>query len=202
LAKGKYVSLCNSIVTTIIIYGEIMMNIFNGKKIKSIILLMILTITMSLIPITGTYAETPIDYEAIYNRGVEENYINLETLTLEDWLIENVEYKKIYDDGIVEGVLESNFSYNEWIKANCYGQPPVLDSEIYEEVEIDTRAYVGGFNIIHGDILITNGTSSAGIIGHAGIADDALTILDIPGPGKTTRVVPHADWIKEYNAKG
>lgn len=46
-----------------------MMNIFNGKKIKSMILLMILTITMSLIPITGAYAETPIDYEAIYNQG-------------------------------------------------------------------------------------------------------------------------------------
>lgn len=58
------------------------------------ILLMILTITMSLIPITGAYAETPIDYEAIYNQGVEENYINPETLTLEDWLIENIEYKK------------------------------------------------------------------------------------------------------------
>jgi len=163
---------------------------------------MILTIAMSLIPITNSYAETSIDYESIYNQGVEENYINPENLALEDWLIENVEYKKIYNDGIAGGVLESNFSYNEWIKANCYGQPPIIDSEIYEEVKILTRAYVDGFNIIPGDILITNGTSSAGIVGHAAIATGYNHILHIPGPGKTTEQLTAQQFVDWYRKKG
>lgn len=71
-----------------------------------------------------------------------------------------------------------------------------------EEITIDSRDVVSGFNLIHGDILITNGTSFAGIIGHAAIVDDARTVLDIPRPGKTTRVLSHADWIKEYADKG
>jgi len=123
---------------------------------------MILTIAMSLIPITNSYAETSIDYESIYNQGVEENYINPENLALEDWLIENVEYKKIYDDGIAEGVLES----------------------------------------IPGDILITNGTSSAGIVGHAAIATGYNHILHIPGPGKTTEQLTAQQFVDRYRKKG
>lgn len=83
---------------------------------------------------------------------------------------------------------------------------------MFEEIEINTkinaninpkaRAIVGGFNIQVGDILITNGTSSAGFLGHAAIADDNTTILDIPKIGETTRVLTHQKWIDDYSKKG
>lgn len=84
------------------------------EKIKLVILLMILTITMSLVPITGAYGETLFDYEAIYNQGVEENYINPEALTLEDWLTENVEHKKICEGGWNEEINYFCFILNNF----------------------------------------------------------------------------------------
>jgi len=174
---------------------------FKNKGIKALLIFMFL-FTSVLVSETKAYAETPINYEDIYNQGVEENYINPDTVSLEDWLIENIEYRRSYDEGIAAGVLESSFDYKEWIKANCYGQPPVVDSEVLEEVKIYPRAYVGDFDIQRGDVIITSGTSSLGIVGHAAIANDNTSILDIPRPGKTTRSIPQKDWVKEYVAKG
>lgn len=62
--------------------------------------------------------------------------------------------------------------------------------------------YIRGYTVKKGDILITNGTSSSGLLGHAAIANGNEYILDIPGKGETTRQLTTAKWMKEYDGKG
>lgn len=171
-------------------------------KFNSLILMFILMFTILFVPKINTFADAGINYEALYSEGVKLQYINPENISLDEWLLENEEYKKIYDDGISVGVLDKSFSYEEWIKANCYGQPPVVDSNNFEEITIDAKTIVDGFEFKSGDILITNGTSSAGIIGHAAIATGPGYILDIPGANQTTRQTSPLWWTNNYRTKG
>ncbi|MFW7433816.1 hypothetical protein [Vagococcus carniphilus] len=63
---------------------------------------------------------------------------------------------------------------------------------------------------VGGDILITNGTSSYGFLGHAAIyvGDNGFHhgkdyVLDIPGPGKPVRLTSFSSWKNQYmNKKG
>lgn len=61
---------------------------------------------------------------------------------------------------------------------------------------------VDGFNVIKGDILVTNATSSNGFTGHAAIANGDYHILDAPGIGQTTRQMATDQWIHSYAAGG
>jgi len=54
------------------------------------------------------------------------------------------------------------------------------------------------FSLKKGDILISNGTSSAGLTGHAGIAIDSNRVLHIAGPKKTTSIVTWQTWKNTY----
>lgn len=181
-----------------------MKNLFKNFK-TCLVLLCISLCTALLVFSHKVYADTLVDYEKIYNQGVQENYIDPETLSLEDWLKENEEYKRVYDEGINEGVLQSDIKYDEWIKANCYGQPPIADNEKFEKFEkfeINSKAALSIINFQAGDILITSGTSAFGMLGHAAIATSNRTILDIPRPGETTRQPTPQKWINEYINKG
>lgn len=58
-----------------------------------------------------------------------------------------------------------------------------------------------GFAPRRGDIFVTNGTSSAGILGHAGIALDEWTILHIAGPGYHPTTISVDAWNSLYSMK-
>lgn len=178
-----------------------MKNLF--KNFNTCLVLLCISLCTSLLVFSHkVYADTLVDYEKIYNQGVQENHIDPKTLSLEDWLKENEEYKRVYDEGINAGVLQSDIKYDEWIKANCYGQPPIADNEKFEEFEIKNKAALSLIDFQAGDILITNGTSSFEISGHAAIATSNRTILDITGPGETTRQPAPQDWINQYINEG
>ncbi|EAD4096432.1 hypothetical protein C5754_15065 [Listeria monocytogenes] len=149
-------------------------------------------------------AETKVDYDALYQQGVSEGIINKADVSLETWIKDNEgEYSQVYQDGLKDGVYDTSMSYEEWIKLNNYGQPPVVD-ESWEEVPQKPmfRGMYRGYNIKKGDILITNGTSSSGLLGHAAIANGNEYILDIPGKGKTTRQKTTQWWMENYNKDG
>ncbi|WP_260482948.1 hypothetical protein [Listeria innocua] len=129
-----------------------------------------------------------VDYETLYAQGVAEGIIPSADVSLETWVEANEnEYKQVYQEGLKDDVYDASMSYEEWIKLNNYGQPPVVD-ENWEEVPQNpiVRGVYKGYTIKKGDILITNGTSSSGLLGHAAIANGNEYILDIPGKGKTT----------------
>ncbi|MBC1339519.1 hypothetical protein HCJ14_14845 [Listeria innocua] len=145
-----------------------------------------------------------VDYEMLYEQGVAEGIIPSADVSLETWVEANEnEYKQVYQEGLKDDVYDASMSYEEWIKLNNYGQPPVVD-ENWEEVPQNpiVRGVYKGYTVKKGDILITNGTSSSGLLGHAAIANGNEYILDIPGKGETTRQWSTAKWMKEYDGNG
>lgn len=79
-------------------------------------------------------AQEKTDYEALYNQGVSEGIIKQADVSLETWTEENKnQYEQVYQDGLKDGIYDKSMSYEEWIKINNYGQPPVVDAE-WEEV--------------------------------------------------------------------
>ncbi|MBC2137502.1 hypothetical protein HCA93_14500 [Listeria innocua] len=145
-----------------------------------------------------------VDYEALYAQGVAEGIISSADVSLEAWVEANEnEYKQVYQDGLRDDVYDASMTYEEWIKLNNYGQPPVVD-ENWEEVPQNpmVRGVYNGYTVKKGDILITNGTSSSGLLGHAAIANGNEYILDIPGKGKTTRQKTTKWWMENYDKDG
>ncbi|MBC2262542.1 hypothetical protein HCB45_13235 [Listeria sp. FSL L7-0091] len=145
-----------------------------------------------------------VDYEALYAQGVSEGIISSADVSLETWVEANEnEYKQVYQDGLRDDVYDASMTYEEWIKLNNYGQPPVVD-ENWEEVPQNpmVRGVYKGYTVKKGDILITNGTSSSGLLGHAAIANGNEYILDIPGKGETTRQLRTSVWMDSYDKYG
>ncbi|MBC2137469.1 hypothetical protein HCA93_14325 [Listeria innocua] len=156
-------------------------------------------------PVIGQAQATAIvDYEALYDQGVAEGIIPSADVSLETWVEANEnEYKQVYQDGLRDDVYDASMTYEEWIKLNNYGQPPVVD-ENWEEVPQNpmVRGVYKGYTVKKGDILITNGTSSSGLLGHAAIANGNEYILDIPGKGETTRQLRTSVWMDSYDKYG
>lgn len=171
------------------------------KKYSLFLLIALLSIIIAAFPNTAKAEEVP-DYQKLYNQGVKEGII--QDVSLASWIEENKnEYNQVYQDGLKDGVYDKSMSYEEWIKLNNYGQPPVVD-ENWEEVPQKPllKGVYKGYTIKKGDILITNGTSSAGLLGHAAIANGNEYILDIPGKGETTRQNTTNWWMSYYNKRG
>ncbi|MBU5317541.1 hypothetical protein KQI30_14895 [Clostridium bornimense] len=183
------------------------------KKIlqKSTILLLIINMVLLLI-IYDTQdkvfaaSDSSISDEIIeraYDEGIKDGYIISTKVTIDQWKEQNVEYEQCYEDGIKEGVLPEGKDYIEWLKENCYGQGP--KEELFEEVPITNslmRSTVNGFTLKRGDILITNGTSSAGILGHAAICNGDNVVLDMAGAGLSSRQKSQSWWINHYKNNG
>jgi hypothetical protein len=103
-------------------------------------------------------------------------------------------FEKLQEDGIVG----YDISYEEWLE--ILERNKKLEKE-FEENENFILVYEGKAeavipNLLPGDIIITNSTSSSGITGHAGIVIRDNTILHIEGPGKH----PDAPTIEEFKA--
>ena len=64
------------------------------------------------------------------------------------------------------------------------------------------RATFPPYSLTKGDVFITNGTSSAGILGHAGIAISSDEILHIAGPGQHPDTITLSGWNAAYTPAG
>lgn len=53
----------------------------------------------------------------------------------------------------------------------------------------------------NGDVIITNGTSSAGILGYAGIATSSRYVFHIAGPGYHPVYISFSSWHNNYTNK-
>ncbi|MED4800761.1 hypothetical protein ACQGRJ_18260 [Bacillus atrophaeus] len=190
------------------------------KKSRIILILMLVAICSGIIPM-HTKAEEQIDYNAIYNQAIKEGVFNQQDLSYDDWVKENVEFKKVYDAGIEQNVLEPSLSYAEWIKLNNYGQEPKdenIDFTSYTLSEPSSSSsavsllstkktsvkvtQLSSFKVKPGDIFITNSTSAAGILGHSAIANGSNHILDMPGYGNkndNNRQLTVSQWVSKYN---
>lgn len=120
----------------------------------------------------------------LYQKGIESGAIDSSEVSEISWENQEKDYRENYDTAIKEGILE-DISYEKWLESNNYGQFPKMDPEVFDTIAIppaSTRQKRSAKPYIQsGDILITNATSSSGIIGHAGIANGNEYVLDMPG---------------------
>lgn len=112
--------------------------------------------------------------------------------------------KEDYDELIDEELLPKDVSYEDWLEIN--------DESFFEELDVpdavlDTDESISRgfsaksktFTLKKGDILVSNGTSSAGLTGHAGIAISSSKILHISGAKNSTpKVLSIATWQRNY----
>lgn len=111
------------------------------------------------------------------------------------------EYKGYQD----EGILGDDVTYEEWV--NLVNESKKLENliedssqfeEVYSSDSIETNST---FTMKRGDVVITNGTSSAGIAGHSGIATSSNYILHIAGKGSHPVKISLSNWHKKYTNK-
>ncbi len=105
--------------------------------------------------------------------------------------------KEAYQQLIDEGILDKNTSYDEWVEMNDESLFDELDNDFPPEQSME-KATTQGFKLKKGDILVSNGTSSKGLTGHAGIVVSNNKILHIAGPGKKVQEYTVNKWQKRY----
>lgn len=104
---------------------------------------------------------------------------------------------------IEEGILSAEVSYDQWrrLVIESYELEKNLSiSNQFYEVYSSESSNNPGFVLQEGDILITNGASYAGIIGHSGIAIGSSNILHIL-KGGSPRDISLYEWCRNYNNK-
>ena len=156
-------------------------------------------------PTTENSETSPTDtgYHQYYQDGITKGAIDPNTLSYDDFYDDIVNrFIPIYQNGLTLGAYDITFTFDDWLKANNYGQAPV------GSMTITPKSIVGGFTLKAGDIFITNSTedgSSGFYLGHAGIANGDGHILDMPG-GKNSsdnnRQSTMSDWINQYSVPG
>lgn len=104
---------------------------------------------------------------------------------------------------IEEGILSAEVSYDQWrrLVIESYELEKNLSiSNQFYEVYSSESSNNPGFVLQEGDILITNGASYAGIIGHSGIAIGSSNILHIL-KGGSPRDISLYEWCRNYSNK-
>lgn len=169
---------------------------------KLVVFGLILSVSLAVLP-TNSHAKEEINYQEIYDQGVSAGRIKADEVSLEQWIeASKTEYYPVYSDGLKEDVYDETTTYAEWIKMNNYGQPPAGNTYVEEVKPALVKGVYKGYNVRKGDILVTNGTSAPGVLGHTAIANGNEYILDIPRPGETTRQQPTSKWMTYYDNKG
>lgn len=107
---------------------------------------------------------------------------------------------KNYLQFVKSGSLTQDIDYETWkntVKRNSIEENKItkLNNHILLRKPIPDE----GFELRKGDVLVTNGTSSSGITGHAGIAISANMILHIAGPGRYPTVINLKGWFQKYH---
>lgn len=110
-----------------------------------------------------------------------------------------------YEQYIREGILGEDVSYDEWknLVESSQKLEEILSNstDFYEVYSSDATMARASFTPKKGDVIITNGTSSAGILGHAGIATSSSQILHIAGKGENPKTISFTKWHSDYTNK-
>lgn len=112
------------------------------------------------------------------------------------------EYAKLVEDGVLEEI-----SFEEWLEIRALDENLALAMENSDEFELvydstaSTYGAVSPYSMMSGDVFITNGTSSAGFLGHAGIAISTSQILHIAGPNTSPTRISLSSWHSQYTNK-
>lgn len=96
-------------------------------------------------------------------------------------------------------ILDESFSYEKWIEINSEERSNPLNSNVKNNSTSSTSSTFSTSSLVKGDILITNGTSSFGLTGHAGIVVGRNQILHISGYGAEPKIISYATWNKNYS---
>jgi len=117
-----------------------------------------------------------------------------------------VEYNE-YVQLVKQGVLAEDITFEYWkqLKETSYALEKALEASdeftlVYDST--DTRGTYSTYSLTKGDVFITSGTSSAGILGHAGIAISSDYILHIAGPGYHPTTISLSRWNSNYTTEG
>lgn len=113
------------------------------------------------------------------------------------------QYVQLVDQGVLSGDI--TFEYWKQLKAESLALEEALASSseftlVYDSTT--TTFATSSYSMEKGDVFITNGTSSAGILGHAAIAIDDVDILHIAGAGANPATLSLSKWHDNYTTKG
>lgn len=107
-----------------------------------------------------------------------------------------------YNGYIEQGILDPEITFQDWnnLRDTANQLERLLEQSNEFESVYDSRSATS-YSMRAGDIFITNGTSSAGITGHAGIAISTNYILHIAGVGYHPASISLSSWHEEYTNK-
>ena len=105
-----------------------------------------------------------------------------------------------------EGVICDDVGYDDWKEAveRSYELEKILSNQHEFEKVYSSRDETlwSDFTPKRGDVFVTNGTSSAGFLGHAGIATSDTTVLHISGAkNESPKTITFSDWHSKYSYK-
>ena len=111
-----------------------------------------------------------------------------------------------YKHYVDEGVLGEGVSYDVWktlVEESYELEKKLFNSDEFDKVySSEDGISTEDFTLKSGDVLITNGTSSAGFLGHAGIATSDTTVLHISGAkNEPPKTITFSDWHSTYSYK-
>ncbi|MEF9992726.1 MAG: hypothetical protein RRZ84_07355 [Romboutsia sp.] len=104
---------------------------------------------------------------------------------------------KDYNEGIENGWIGEDVAYEEYensVVESIRLEKALSNSEDFIQVPFTTMS--------SGDIIMTNGTSSAGLTGHAAIAQHSSSIIHIEGVGKKASLITTNEFKKKYSNNG
>ena len=110
-----------------------------------------------------------------------------------------------YKHYVDEGVLGEGVSYDVWktlVEESHRLEKIISNRHEFEKVySSKDETLWSDFTPKRGDVFVTNGTSSAGFLGHAGIATSSTSILHIAGPGYYPNQIALSSWNSKYTSK-
>ena len=117
----------------------------------------------------------------------------------------NLSYSE-YEQYIDDGILGEDVSFEEWqmlVESSINLEESLSNSTDFQEVYSSKDGIIpkASFTPKKGDVIITNGTSSAGILGHAGIATSSTTVFHIAGSDYSPAYISFTNWHTNYTNK-
>lgn len=111
--------------------------------------------------------------------------------------------KENFEELISDGISHEDITYDEWVKISDESLFDELDNKFPDQSNnkfnlLSSSSSKASFSLKRGDILVSNGTASLGLTGHAGIALNSNSILHISGPGKNPVVITAKTWASKY----
>lgn len=157
---------------------------------------------------TKTYAESKAiaenEINKLYEQGVNSGAFTSGISDRNDFStqVKNIYFPQ-YQELIDSEQLSTSDKFDSWIAENNYGQPTNTQSM---GTRIKSAQLRSGFTPQAGDIILTNSTSNAGLIGHVAICNGSGYVLDMPG-GKVNNLSDNnlqrtwAAWKSYYKSK-